>query len=258
MSARPVIAADVGNSAIKLAYYGAATRQAFLETPQLWRYEASDLDAPDCLRDLPPAACEWRVASVQRESERQLALWVQTHRPQDRYRLVGHRDFPLSIHVEVPDRVGADRLATATAANILRQPSQNAIVIDAGTAITVDLVEPPGVFQGGVILPGRHAFSAALAASTDLLPLIQRQHMSTPVLPGKRTEAAIGAGSYWGTIGAVREVLRILTASSQQPPDVFITGGDGERIQSHLQVQAQFVSHLSVMGIALTCLDAPE
>lgn len=258
MSSRPVIVADVGNSAIKLACYDAPTRQAFLAIPRVSRYETIDVDAADCLGGLPSVPCDWRVASVQRESERQLAVWVQRHRPRDGYQVVGHADFPLDIDVEVPDRVGADRLATATAANALRHPDRNAIVVDAGTAITVDLVEPPGVFQGGVILPGRHAFSAALAASTDLLPLIQRQQMSAPKLPGKRTEAAIGAGSYWGTIGAVREVLRILSESSEQPPDIFVTGGDGERIHARLQVQAQFVAHLSVMGIAFTSLDIPQ
>ncbi|HAY81945.1 MAG TPA: hypothetical protein DCY79_19250 [Planctomycetaceae bacterium] len=258
MSARPVIVADVGNSAVKLACYTTATRQAFLASASLSRYEMIDVAVADCISGLPSEPCDWRVASVQRESERKLAMWVQRHRPRDHYQSVVHDDFPLAIQVEVPDRVGADRLATATAANALRQPDRSAIVVDAGTAITVDLIDPPGVFQGGVILPGRDAFSAALAVSTDLLPLIQQQQAAEPVLPGKRTEAAIGAGSYWGTIGAVREVLRILSESSELPPDVFVTGGDGQRMHSHLQLQSQFVAHLSVMGIALAGLDAPQ
>ena len=61
---------------------------------------------------------------------------------------------PLVIRLPRPDMVGVDRLLDALATNRLRPPGRPAIVIDVGTAITVDLLSAEGFFMGGSILPG--------------------------------------------------------------------------------------------------------
>src|SRR5205814_3927690 len=149
------------------------------------------------------------------EGQRQLSEWALLNRPRDDFKILTYRDLPLEVRVEFPDRVGLDRLAAAVAARFLasegRQPPDTirpAIVIDAGTAITVDLVSADGAFEGGVILPGFRLTAEALAAGTNQLPLatFTGQDQPPPVV-GKHTEGAIRSGLFWGAVGAVREVI---------------------------------------------------
>src|SRR5207247_7904642 len=91
-------------------------------------------------------------------------------RADDKIRMLTHRDLPIQARVDFPDRVGLDRLAAAVAANVIRRQSRPAIVIDAGSAITVDFVAADGAFEGGVILPGFRMSAEALYGA-DLLPL---------------------------------------------------------------------------------------
>ena len=65
-----------------------------------------------------------------------------------------HADVPIGVDVDEPNCVGIDRLLTAYAAHRLFAPQQTAIVVDSGTATTVNLVTGDGVFRGGSILPG--------------------------------------------------------------------------------------------------------
>jgi type III pantothenate kinase len=148
--------------------------------------------------------------------------------------------------------VGLDRLAAAVAANRLRSPGRSAIVIDAGTAVTVDLVGATGAFQGGVILPGFQMAARALADDTDLLPMVPfSTNGEPPSVVGKTTEAAIRSGLFWGCVGAVRGLVDRMARQTGSEPELFVTGGDAESLTVHLGPAAQFVPNLVVIGIAL-------
>jgi type III pantothenate kinase len=111
--------------------------------------------------------------------------------------------------------VGIDRLLDAVAANRLRHPAAPAVVVDVGTAITVDLVAADGSFQGGAILPGIAMSARALHAFTDLLPLVDVRELSSPPPPlGTSTVAALQSGLFWGAVGAIRQLLEILPGQS--------------------------------------------
>ena len=128
----------------------------------------------------------------------------------------------MPIRVDEPARVGIDRLLAAFAANRLRAPQKAAIVIDLGTAITVDLVEVDGGFAGGAILPGIGTAGSALADQTDALPHIQLSHSSGPPAPlGKSTAAAIEAGLYWGAVGAIEKLVSELSRSDAEHRRIF-------------------------------------
>jgi type III pantothenate kinase len=154
--------------------------------------------------------------------------------------------------VAEPARVGIDRLLAAFAANQLRAPGRAAIVVDLGTAITIDLVEPDGAFAGGTILPGIGMAGRALADQTDALPhiLLDAAKMPPTVL-GKSTTSAIESGLYWGTVGAVNEIASRLADGLESPPDFFVTGGAGQLITQFISVggRVQFVPHLVLSGI---------
>jgi type III pantothenate kinase len=123
------------------------------------------------------------------------------------------------------------------------------VVVDAGSAVTVDLVSGDGAFAGGVILPG-FRMSARALSTADLLPevLFQSSSEPPPVL-GKNTEGAIQSGLFWGTVGAVREIIERY-AENHRRPQVFVTGGDLQRLAPLMSAKAQFVPHLVLSGIA--------
>jgi type III pantothenate kinase len=200
---------------------------------------------------LPQGTSQWLVASVQREAEGRLREWVSGQRPGDAYRRLSDRDMPLVIDVESPERVGLDRLAAAVAANRLRQSDRAAVVVDAGTAITVNLVTADGVFRGGVILPGFKLTAQALAEGTDLLPLVTDYGLAEPPpVIGRSTEGAIRSGLFWGNVGAVRELVARVARDLDRPPQVFVTGGDAQRLSGFITPDAQFVPDLVLIGIA--------
>src|SRR5688572_30389073 len=97
--------------------------------------------------------------------------------------LISAGDLPLVVSLPQPDMVGIDRLLGAVAANEVRDPARPAIVVDLGSAITVDLVAADGAFRGGAILPGIGMSARALHEFTDLLPLIEMHALAEPPSP---------------------------------------------------------------------------
>ena len=85
-------------------------------------------------------------------------------------------DLPLEVRLERPDMVGIDRLVDAVAVNRLRDAGRPAVIVDVGTAITVDLVSADGAFLGGAILPGIQMSARAMHEFTDLLPLVDARN----------------------------------------------------------------------------------
>jgi len=246
----PLIAVGIGNTTIKLGV-------ADVEADQ-WRlmheWETAEFDLSEVAGELPKGSCRWRVASVHRAAEQSLHQWQQASRSRDDYLALSHKDLPLEINVEAPERVGMDRLIAAVAANQRRDGNRPAVIVDAGTAITVDLIDVEGVFQGGVILPGFRLSARALADGTDLLPIVDATFRTeAPRVIGKSTTAAIRSGLFWGGVGAIRELVARTAAELQTSPQIFVTGGDAERLTSYLAADAQFVSDLVLRGIVLSC-----
>ncbi|MBP89515.1 MAG: type III pantothenate kinase [Planctomycetaceae bacterium] len=214
--------------------------------------ETTNLDPGLLAVKLPQTKCRWCVASVNRPAEQRLADWVRAARPEDYYRTLCHTDLPLEANVEQPERVGMDRLVAALAANRLRDPSRPAIIVDAGTAITVDLVDASGVFQGGAILPGFRLVARALASGTDQLPEADSLFASqAPTVVGKSTVDAIRSGLFWGGVGAINELVRRTTKELSTNPQLFVAGGDTGLLAEHLSGDAVFEPDLVLHGILL-------
>lgn len=267
-----LIAADVGNSAVKLGRFRISTDadrtsgkiDLQLEGVYPTVVAGKDLrslsaaDSPPkrlevLLLQLPAAPHRWYSVSVNRELESQLASWVRKRRPQDEYLLLHHAHFPQEIDVRFPDRVGTDRLAATVAVNELRSPKSAAIVVDAGTAVTVDVITSDGVFRGGAILPGMETAAQALSHATDALPLLEHPDLSsTPAPIGKSTEEAIRSGIVWGCVGAVRELITQITDELSTAPEIYCTGGDGLQLARLIGRELKFDPNLVLRGIALT------
>ncbi len=249
----PLLAVDIGNTSIKLGWFANDAADAWPQPERTLTISTRDVASWQVLEQLPPEIAAWYVGSVQREAEAKLARWVEHHRPGDTYRKLANAELPIRIEVDFPDRVGTDRLLAAVAVNALRDAKRPAIVIDAGSAVTVDLVSADGAFQGGVIWPGRAMMAQVLAGNTDALPLITAPlEDGPPAIVGKSTDKAIKSGLFWGNVGAVREFVAQMRNQLPQPPQVFVTGGDAKRLARYACDEAVQVSDLVLAGIVLS------
>lgn len=169
------------------------------------------------------------------------------------------RQIPIRVIVTAPDRVGLDRLLHSVAA-IARKPADSpAIVVDTGTATTVDWITPAGEFAGGAILPGFKLSARALHEYTALLPLVNMlgAELEPPTALGRETTAAIKSGIYWGQLGAVKEVAARLTAELLGPteplPPLFLTGGGAPLLTANWSA-ARHEPYLALEGLVMTAM----
>lgn len=170
--------------------------------------------------------------------------------------------FPLRVKLDSPRQVGVDRLLNAVAANVLRPVGRPCVIIDSGTASTVDLISPEGAFLGGAILPGLELSARSLHQYTALLPLIDVDELATePHDPlGTSTRAAMRSGLIWGQLGAVKELTARLADSSnvasatnqkvRPDPFVLLTGGGARLLSPHLP-EALCAPHLALQGLVI-------
>ncbi|MBD5176397.1 MAG: type III pantothenate kinase [Bacteroidales bacterium] len=131
-------------------------------------------------------------------------------------------ELPIGLAYRTPLTLGLDRKATACAA-VWRFPGQGALVVDAGTALTLDLIDADGVFVGGNISPGLRLRFRSLNAFTAKLPLIEEVGEDIPDF-GFHTHSAIRAGVVGGWADEVEGNIRraMLTGVGR----VLLTGGD--------------------------------
>jgi len=201
---------------------------------------------------VPPV---WRIASVNRTALETLQLAIQRADPSAKIDVVDHRHSGIEVQVQFPERVGIDRILAARAAVTWKQlhgyPNSPIIVVQAGTALTVDLVDDHGVFQGGAILPGAGLALQYLAAGTDQLPWLPTESVhSLPTLPGKNTEQAIAAGVHASLVGGAKYLIERYRESLPKIP-ALISGGDGKLVQEHIPPPVAYVENLVLMGLTL-------
>ena len=247
------IAVGVGNTSVQLAQFSQPLSSE-IPIPD-WHLSLSaevDLNSVSWPCD-PPARADWSVASVNREAAARIQSWSQANWQPSSYRVLKRHEFPVELSLDVPEQVGHDRLAAATAVNRVRSPGQPAIFVDAGTAITINALDAKGRFVGGAILAGTLIASRALATWTDQLPEVSvdwRLEKEPPSAIGTSTESALASGIYWSAVGAVRELSQRISRQLGGNPSIHITGGFGEHLALHID-DAVYIPHLVVAGIAI-------
>lgn len=146
-------------------------------------------------------------------------------------------------------RLGVDRWLAMLAATM--QFSDAVCIVDAGTAITIDLVAADGEHEGGYILPGFDLMRRALTGDTGDLARFTADEATaagaTPV-PGRTTAAAIDHGA---VAAACALIDRCARSSSGDNRRVVVTGGDAGQILPHLAVGCEHRPHLVLEGLAL-------
>lgn len=160
------------------------------------------------------------------------------------------RDVPIPIgrRLDPEAMVGEDRLLNAAAAyDVMKQAC---VVIDAGTAITIDLVDGDGTFHGGAIAPGAQMMLDALNQRTAQLPEVAFDAPSEAV--GHNTIEAMRVGAFYGLRGMVRELVEEYAQALGAYPAVIATGGDGSLLFHEYELVDRVVPDLTLMGLAVT------
>ncbi len=258
--ARPLIAVDVGNSRIKLGWFERSLANDFPLPDRTLRLTLDALDWTELenwLGGVAPADLDWRLGSVNRAAQSQLIDWLRDRDAIASTMLLAAGDLPLRVALPRPDMVGVDRLLDAVAANRLRPADRAAVVVDLGTAITVDLVSADGGFQGGAILPGLMTSAKALNQFTDMLPLLAELD-GAPEALGKSTLEAMRSGLFWGAVGGIRELVARFAEQLSATPAVIVAGGSSHVVADLLGNDARHEPHLTLAGIALAAQGVHE
>lgn len=225
----PDVVVDIGNTRMK---WGVCLNGRVTEVLRLPLDDTAVWDG--AAAKLPPAASptrKWAAASVNPPALHRFVAWSQRHG--EAIVFEKYTGLPIPLNVDVPGAVGLDRLFGAVGARALAPARTPVITVDVGTAVTINLVDADGVFQGGAIFPGPRLMARALHEFTAKLPLAEPTDSYTDFqAPAKNTAAAIRAGILAALGGGVVELTRAF-ADRHPGPWMFVTGGGGHLLSGH-------------------------
>jgi type III pantothenate kinase len=154
----------------------------------------------------------------------------------------------LPLKVKAPREVGADRIVNALAAREL--VGVPAVVVDIGTAVTVDCVTARGEYAGGAIMPGPGTAAEALRDRTAKLPYVEPGRAARAI--GKDTVDCIRAGLYFGCLGMIREVVaKTRSEMGGGAVRIILTGGYASLYQRGLGPDYCIMPDLTIQGLRL-------
>lgn len=158
---------------------------------------------------------------------------------------------PIEMAYLTPETLGADRLAAAAAAWVIHgsEKRRSVVALDAGTALTYEVVDRDGTYLGGAIGPGPALMQGALHRETAQLPDVPLELPDKPI--GRSTVEAIQAGIMYGFIESVRGLLRRIDEALGEETVVVATGGWGRFLRGHLDEVDAFDAHLVLQGVRI-------
>lgn len=156
-------------------------------------------------------------------------------------------DLPMKVLTDEPQQTGVDRVLNVAAA--FEQMGKACVVVDAGTAVTVDLCNDAGEFLGGAIAPGAQTQLDALHEKTAKLPRVELAAPKHGI--GKTTAEAIQLGVFHGIRGAVKELVESYATELGTWPDLIATGGDSAVLFENWELVHAIAPDLTLYGIAL-------
>ncbi len=161
--------------------------------------------------------------------------------------LIENLNIPINIEYDFPQEIGTDRLVNAYA-GIKIYPNNNLIIVDFGTATTLDIISKNKIYMGGIILPGVITSLRALETKTAKLPHI---HLIPPKkIVGKNTIECIRSGVFNGQGAMIDELVkRISTELCWSDYKVIATGGLSRVIKDFAFSIEMIEPYLTLYGI---------
>lgn len=219
---------DCGNTCIKFALYNEASlkHHSFVEYDELEAFVARLFHAH-------PAPDEIRIASVTTNA-RLIRLKTLLKQYTSITPLIAQaQEFSLGVtnNYDYPQQLGSDRwLALIAAWDIYHTPC---LVVDLGTALTIDYIDQGGNFVGGVILPGIKSMRDALMHNTTLTDIESLEY--TEKL-GKNTKVGVSSGIYYALLGSITSLYNTL-----DNPIVVLSGGRARWLTSVINKHAPHI-----------------
>lgn len=223
------IAVDIGNSATKISIAA--------DTPLITIAGDDDLKLPSVTAD----PHHWIIVSVDSAKTQNLIEQIRHRASHDEISIIDNDRIPIATSVKQRSAVGTDRLMAAYAATQLHLSKNGSLVIvDAGTAVTIDLVTPrqssdethagvadeTNVFRGGLIFPGITTNLKSLSDNTAALP-----NLTQSTLPPASSEITVGDDTVSAILNGVvqsqsRAIISIAsTIAAQHHATIVCTGG---------------------------------
>jgi len=231
------IVIDLGNSRAKAAvfYQNEITTLHTIEEPSPEKLRALNLDRYNLNAGI--------ISSVAGDPGMYMAVysdlpWIE---------LNAGTPLPIKNNYQTPETLGKDRLAGVVAAHLIK-PGQDLLIVDAGTALTFDMISRSGIYSGGSISPGMSMRFKALHTFTNRLPLLNSREID--YLTGHNTQESILSG----VINGMRaEIDGIIDEYRISWPDisVILTGGDTYYFEKILKNNIFAFPNLVLTGLKL-------
>jgi type III pantothenate kinase len=248
-----LIAIDVGNSCTRVA----AIQDTSISDPislgngDLGAVTQAVLGQRESLPEASPRPIV--VASVNDGFADQLASALKDQLSEEVYRVGVDLPIPMQCELAPETITGVDRLLNAAAAfDVLKQAC---IVVDAGTAVTVDFVDGDGIFHGGAIAPGGQMQLRSLHEYTEALPDLEFVAPEIDAF-GRSTSQAMLKGVHFGIQGMVRILAEHYADHYGAYPTIVATGGDADTLFRGDELIDRIVPDLTLQGIAVAARHA--
>jgi type III pantothenate kinase len=241
-----ILAIDAGNSRVKWGWYEAGRGWAAIATVSLVEFAAAAHHVnPFSVTHENPSRIV--ISNVAGEGARQLIVnWTSIFEAEPQW-VHGERErCGVQSLYDQPEQLGPDRWAALIAARALA-PGRSCLVVNAGTATTVDCLSASGEFLGGLILPGVDLMRYVLHEHTGKLPLQEGRYVDTP----RNTVDAIETGCRHAQAGAVERMFRLMPEESL----CIVSGGGGPALIERLAIPCRYVENLVLEGLARIAIE---
>jgi type III pantothenate kinase len=243
-----ILAIDAGNSRVKWGWYEGdhgSGRWASVATVSLIEFAASSdhVNPFSVTHDNPSRIV---ISNVAGDGAHQLIVnWTSIFDAEPVWVKAERELCSVKSRYDRPENLGPDRWASLIAARAL-EPGRACLVINAGTATTVDVLSAEGEFLGGMILPGVDLMRFVLHEHTGRLPLQEGQFVNTP----RNTLDAIETGCRHAQAGAVERMHRVIGGKCV----CLVSGGAGRSLIERLELPCRYVENLVLEGLARIAL----
>jgi len=149
---------------------------------------------------------------------------------------------PVSCGYSVPEKLGVDRWMAVLA--VFEKTGRASVVVDAGSAVTIDLITGDGVHQGGYIVPGVRLLQESLWKGTSQVKVDQLAGGNTHD-PGTSTDQAVTRGCVLMLVALIERLAKEHSAC------LVITGGDGLLLKAQMETQADYFADLVLDGLSV-------
>lgn len=228
---------DIGNSRIKFWLVG--------EDGLLARFSHADEQALLTWLQQQGAIKHVTLASVRSKetTERLLQLFSM---PLQLVEIVSYNETLLTSAYSNPHLLGIDRWLATLAAKTIRQHAYPAIIVDAGTAITIDVLSADGDHIGGYIVPGLAMQVQSLGQHTHKVRVDNPQWSAVGI--GKNTQDCVSHGALAAIVALIKQTKQALEAEAGLPVVMYLTGGDAPLIKPFI-AEAKHVEELVLLGL---------